>query len=110
MASICDICHRKGSCCVNFTLSGITLEAYPTQLHALVRTAQAGLPFLPNGTNAMWGDEDFKGNHWTFACPLLGSDGRCTDYEHRPFYPCGDYQPQEDHRCALYLENLEGLS
>jgi Fe-S-cluster containining protein len=108
--SLCDICHRKGACCVDFTLSSLFIATYPTQLHALVRTAEAGLPFLPNGTNEKWGDEKFRGDAWVFVCPLLGLDGRCTEYEHRPFYPCGHYPPGEDCLCALHLDNLEGLS
>jgi Fe-S-cluster containining protein len=59
------------------------------------------MPFLP-------AEQDENGE-WRFACPLLGADGRCTDYERRPQI-CRNYEPGQDGLCALHVENLEGLS
>jgi Fe-S-cluster containining protein len=109
--SDCDRCHRKGSCCEGFTLSSLFKDAYPTQLHALVHTAEIGLPFVPTGDNAdMWlGPDVALGDRWLFSCPLLGKDGRCTEYETRP-HACVQYSPSTDSLCALHPDNLEGLA
>ena len=109
MPAECDLCHRKGSCCSGFHISyqaegkrwAIGRYWAPTPLHALVFSAERGMPFLLSIS-----DED---GEWRFDCPLLGEDGRCTDYERRP-QVCRNYEPGQDGLCALYVENLEGLA
>jgi hypothetical protein len=43
-----------------------------------------GLPFMPLDKSEKYG--------WRLRCPLLGRDGRCTDYENRPAL-CRHFQP-----------------
>lgn len=43
-----------------------------------------------------------------FNCDRLGADGRCTDYENRPF-TCRDFKPGTDRLCAEYVHKLNGI-
>lgn len=55
---------------------------------------QLGLPFMPLS--------HAENGAWRFWCPLLGRDGRCTDYENRPAL-CRTYQSGEDALCAEWV-------
>lgn len=106
--SVCDRCRRPGRCCSGFLLSGgWPGHAAETTLEAMVMLAsvstdpaigspgqnQLGLPFLPLGKRT--------DGAWILWCPLLGRDGRCTDYANRPAL-CASYQPLTDGLCAEY--------
>jgi len=94
--SLCDICTRPGRCCSGFTLNiGDDHQVHP--LYILVRMVRAGVPFLP------WYKAP-KG-YWRFWCPLLTEDGRCGEYNDRPF-TCRHYQPLEDGLCAMYTNAI----
>lgn len=94
-----------------FQLNSRTLANCETALEALLVLAMAytpdcngqpklGLPFLPlfRGTNRNVGLDVPR--NWTLWCPLLGKDGRCTDYAHRPLL-CATFLPATDALCVL---------
>ena len=108
--SLCDECVNPGRCCVGINLNGgHFLWDCVTPLEVLVKlagacayapdlgedTVEVGLPFMPLWRNS-------KGD-WLLWCPSLRRDGRCGDYEHRPF-PCRQYPPGRDRLCAMYEE------
>lgn len=96
---LCDNCKRPGRCCSGFALNFV--HQPETNLEALVALATAwpsngalGLPFMP-----LWRT---RAHHWLYWCPLLGRDGRCTDYENRPDL-CRTYQAGSDMLCAMHI-------
>lgn len=97
--SECDACSDPGYCCKRLMLGGVTEEAFPSKLEALVISAAwpfepTGLPFLP---------VTVVSGIWLFTCPVLDWDtGRCSDYENRPSL-CRNYQPKSDALCAMYV-------
>lgn len=91
--SACDSCWRPGHCCNGFVLTGSESGEFTgawSPLALLAELAMNGLPFLPLALTS-------KG-FWRFWCPMLGADGRCTDYENRPQL-CRDYEPGTDLIC-----------
>lgn len=101
--SLCDRCRNPGKCCSHFALNFDNAK-HDTELKVLIMMATAtvrdaggrqttGLPFMPLYRNAE--------GIWRLWCPLLGRDGRCTDYAHRPDI-CAQYQPGQDPLCAEY--------
>ena len=118
--SLCNACRQPGRCCTGFALPirGDTalevlvqlaamhhglFKGHPNRLshedcvdpqrRAHVEHAAVGLPFIP--LNPVPGG-------WRFWCPLLGRDGRCTEYDHRPAL-CRAYQPASDPICAEWV-------
>lgn len=102
-ALLCDHCRRPGRCCSGFALN-LEVSEEETALHLLVRLAtilhqdcqgrpMLGAPFLPLYR---------PGGEWRFWCPLLGHDGRCTDYENRPLL-CAMFQPGADPLCEMHV-------
>ena len=102
-ALLCDRCWRPGRCCSGFALN-LEVNEEETALHLLIRLAaivhsdcqgrpMLGVPFLP-----LYRTPGF----WRFWCPLLGPDGRCTDYETRPEV-CAIFQPGEDPLCEMHV-------
>lgn len=86
--SLCDTCHAPGHCCRKFTVSG----TWPSDPDDAVQAARAaGLPFEPLEVTA---------HGWNWSCPLLGADGRCTEYESRPEL-CRNYKPGQDALCVM---------
>lgn len=113
--SACSKCSDPGKCCRDFPLPRIRTEDYPTALHALAAMATLdyevaerggriaiGFPFVPIRTGAHEGLDD----HWRFRCLNLLPDGRCGDYENRPYGPCVMYTPGEDLLCALHVPKI----
>lgn len=113
---LCDNCVRPGRCCKGFHLGGGGFGRGKTKLEVLVMLASVvtvlsdsgrphiaaksgpayiGLPFLPDQVDA--------GGAWLFMCPLLGQDGRCTEYEARPPL-CRSYEAGSDPLCAMYVD------
>ncbi len=109
-ALLCDHCRQPGRCCsgfgLNLTMRRVRIEPGDeiTGLHVLVMLATAvhqdcrhqptiGVPFMPL--------YELKPGHWRYWCPLLGADGRCTDYENRPRL-CADFTAGTDALCAEY--------
>ena len=46
-----------------------------------------------------------KTGRWRYLCPLLGLDGRCKDYAHRPA-PCRALTPGEAKPCCHYVKSI----
>ena len=129
--SLCDTCRAPGRCCTGFVLGGGDFARGETMLGALVALAtvehygpmdwsripsrkpgetleqytdrlpvqsrHVGLPFMPLHVD--------RYGSWQFWCPLLGRDGRCTDYENRPPL-CREYQPGTDKLCAEWQPRI----
>lgn len=103
--SICDKCYSPGRCCKSFVLFGAddkraTLwvdEDYNEQLK------ERGLPFRFLEVDQVFEAEDAGRQYCSFVatCPLLGPDGRCTDYEARPKL-CKIYEPQSSPLCIHF--------
>jgi Fe-S-cluster containining protein len=124
--SLCDTCRAPGKCCSGFVLNGGAFAMGDTMLEALAKLAslntgligrdgkagpvanpgdylgathvQLGAPFMPLYADAQ--------GRWRFWCPLLGRDGRCTDYEHRPAV-CRGYVAGKDALCAMHEPKVE---
>ena len=102
--SLCDICPRPGHCCTGLSLGGGDFGRFKNGLEVLVEIAgyiRWGedtntvdlLPFMPLRRNEF--------GMWNFWCPNLTREGRCGDYENRPF-ACRHYQPLDDGLCAQH--------
>jgi Fe-S-cluster containining protein len=131
MTSLCDLCARPGACCKNFALSagalhdgaisevGAALAEIVTcsdsngngsfiwgqgvaafaaaRADQRVANVRIGLPFTPSF-------RDVSGR-WRYSCPLLGADGRCTDYANRP-RACHALQPGAQKPCCHYVPGI----
>lgn len=105
--SLCDTCIKPGACCRGLGLHNSEGSLFfETPLHALVAMASYGLPFLPVDS---WYDHYAQADWWadnkarifTYNCPALDADGRCSIYENRPQL-CRDYQPGSDPLCVMH--------
>ena len=117
---LCDACARPDQCCTGFELNGGSFGAGETALEMLVRMAtittatnadanpavvlgkqpppeydhvMVGLPFMPLMKR--------PDGRWLLWCPVLGRDGRCTDYENRPAL-CRSFEAGSDPLCAMH--------
>jgi Fe-S-cluster containining protein len=105
--SACDTCRDPGHCCAGFQLNSgkgdwqsFWVEDGP--LMPLVRMAQMWLPFVPMIRGPIYYvDDGAYYQIWYWGCPLLGEDGRCTDYENRPDL-CVRYEPKSDPLCVEF--------
>lgn len=105
--SLCDTCREPGSCCSGFYLSSPNgtgnFSVWETPLSPLILMATRWLPFLPvvRGPTLHCDEGDYYGiERW--ECPLLGDDGRCTDYDNRPQL-CRDYVAGSDEICVEHV-------
>jgi Fe-S-cluster containining protein len=116
---LCGRCSAPGACCRGFYLNARQLQAAESDVEALGILAglytvdcngrpMLGLPFVPAGYRTSGAG---KGSHPTretpediriFDCTLLGEDGRCTDYAHRPEL-CVRYEPGQDALCIMHV-------
>lgn len=107
--SACDVCPRPGRCCSGLHLNG-PVDECKTALEVLCFMASyiyedcpdthkpdIGLPFIP-----LYKRDD---KYWVHWCPNLLPNGRCGDYENRP-YACRNYQPLDDELCAAYTNAI----
>lgn len=114
--SACDTCRSPGHCCRNIRLFGsrsiapngevvipddvdpkryvasINGECLPFEPAAKLVTYGADLPGRFDGLAIP------TGSTWSWSCPRLQADGRCGDYENRPFL-CRSFKPGEDSLC-----------
>lgn len=95
MASYCDACATPGKCCNGFMLA---IGYRQIGLELLARVAEAWAPFVP-----LFRTDDGPEGSWLWWCPVLGKDGRCTDYANRP-ETCREYEPTRDPLCRHYGE------
>lgn len=101
--SACDTCPKPGACCRGFHLP--LYADHPLKI--LVLMAANWLPYLPVDSryelfeldNENWATD--KRRDYTYNCPALGHDGRCTIYEDRPDI-CRRYQPGQDQLCVVW--------
>lgn len=107
--SLCETCRAPGACCSGFGLN-ITFKADGWMEQAAIDMAERGLPFVPIAPIFGDGGMRLPEGHVPvrFRCTLLGSDGRCGDYENRPDL-CRHYEPASDPLCAEYVRTLRGI-
>lgn len=110
--SACDTCPKPGACCQNFPLN--YQGDLPTRLDALIFAAGmvyeapdkhrtfVGLPFVPTDRGA--------DGRWRWSCVDLLPNGRCGNYENRPYGPCVIYKPGSTTLCVLYDGSEEARS
>lgn len=121
--SACDTCRAPGFCCRNIRLFGNRPSpaangevAFPASLdtvRVLDEIQGEALPFKPVATRETFEPRrlpDWDGpiigetlQTWTWSCPRLGADGRCTDYENRPRM-CRSFEPVVDTLCLMNPE------
>lgn len=118
--SICDSCRDPGACCAGFILfdatSGVR-EPIPFSfwlsdgpLAPLIRMAEWWMPFVPATRSDTYYNDD--GGYYSiqrWGCPLLGEDGRCTDYDNRPEL-CRRYEAKSDTLCVEFEPVLEAAA
>lgn len=113
-SNLCASCTDPGHCCRDFPLSGIYVEDHPTKLDAMIWAASTtyeigedhtrtglGFPFVPLYVS---GDvPEFQS--WRWACVNLLPNGRCGDYDNRPYGPCVIFEPgSDDPLCVMRSE------
>lgn len=105
--STCDTCISPGACCRSFPIPSI--PRYYTALQVMVYMATyapsanklPGLPFINPRKEVIAGEEC-----WVVSCSLVTEDGLCGDYENRPYWPCGSYEPGQDPLCAHHVPKI----
>jgi hypothetical protein len=109
-ANACETCPKPGTCCTAFPLPASNTGKM-TKLEVMVWAASqlytlpdmyrtsVGLPFVPV-KKAFVGDDET----WLWSCVDLLPNGRCGNYENRPYGPCVLYKPGEDRMCAIHPE------
>jgi Fe-S-cluster containining protein len=117
---LCDACAQPGRCCTGFELGGGLFGAGETALEMLVRMATTVTAMTPEGyaiavrTNPTPPDHDHvmiglpfmpfyrrADGRWRLWCPVLGRDGRCTDYENRPAL-CRSFEAGSESLCVMH--------
>lgn len=117
MAEACDACSSPGACCKGFPLVGVTTHqtvTMTTRIEAMIWAAQQiyldpnrerwflGLPFVP--VRRMYDDARMPDDTWLWTCVDLLPNGRCGNYENRPYGPCVIYKPGQDRMCTVHPE------
>lgn len=106
--TLCDICHDPGSCCSGFTLNltylprGIpSAEATERMREKTKDRAHGPYPFVAIAPHRAGSDDaGHDGELWTWGCPKVTSDGRCSIYETRP-EPCRNYEAGTTGLCTM---------
>lgn len=110
-ANACETCPKPGTCCTGFPLPGSDTH-FMTKLEAMVWAASqlyalpdkyrtsVGFPFVP--VKQM--HDGLPGETWLWSCVDLLPNGRCGNYENRPYGPCVLYKPGADRMCAIHPE------
>lgn len=107
--SACDTCRVPGSCCSSFTLNMPVFvdDGEDWKVEAKKRLEWYGLNMFAPVSQRI-GAEGRALNAILYRCTLLGTDGRCTDYENRPQL-CRAYQAGDDALCAEFVQTLKGI-
>lgn len=117
MPSLCDQCFAPGACCrrLNFyggspAIDGGNEKTYwldepiEPQLRAgMGNDVYRPIPFEVFEIKERFIDEETKRPYGkiTFSCRNLLPNGRCGDYENRPWL-CRVFEPAGDHLCVHY--------
>jgi Fe-S-cluster containining protein len=113
MAS-CETCRAPGRCCSGFPLNSSAATNALNEMEVQAWLDQVLTPPL----DWNWGEPDrpdqewrvglpfrplFKDSTgaWRYWCTLLTPEGRCGDYEHRPWL-CSHFQPGSDPLCIEF--------
>lgn len=110
--SLCDRCFAPGQCCKRiqfYSGTEMTLwldEPLEPQLRAMLHADDRDrpMPFRSiDGTVRELRDEETGRPYgtMTFSCVNLTPDGRCGDYENRPWL-CRTFEPGSDRLCVHY--------
>ncbi len=105
----CDTCRQPGACCMGFALTNndghITAWDSESRDQVNARAAGHGLPFraIAKIDTTVDPASGQPYSSWYWGCPVLGADGRCTDYENRPQL-CRTYQPGQDELCVEFKD------
>lgn len=111
--SVCDTCISPGACCRDIPLF---LDPKLTMLEVMVKLAtythdfnlEPGLPFhspVRQEPSEKYPHQNGK-TRWIVQCSYIQPDGRCGNYEHRPHWPCGGYEPGQDPLCVHYVRDI----
>lgn len=110
----CDTCSHPGICCREFALNGATpaggepseVNWYRAEPGEPIARAELSslldgfdLPFRPLARKTVGTDDAGEFETWSFHCPAVSPEGRCTIYEARPAI-CRRYEPGQDAMCA----------
>jgi Fe-S-cluster containining protein len=106
----CDTCSSPGACCKEFPLShhksywmdDVGWESSWQEIlddHNLTFFYPVKLRYVDIAIVSNTGEFRAYGQPLT-SCHRLGADGRCTDYENRPEFPCKAYPPMHDKLCV----------
>lgn len=117
--SACDSCRDPGHCCRAFNLNRhFKPEQTREEVQELIADGVDGfgnpcesVPFEPLIRGWFYGEEGATEPYsvmWTFSCPMLGDDGRCTIYEDRPQI-CRNYEPKRDMICIEFEPKPEDI-
>lgn len=121
--STCDSCRDPGHCCRSFRVDRhFKPETTRAEVTEHLRngtddfsegTTYEVLPFDPqirNGGFYAWPNEEVPHSvMWTFSCPKLGADGRCTIYDTRPEL-CQTFEPKSVALCIEYDVKPEDIT
>lgn len=93
--SLCDTCKDPGHCCREIPIWGIE----KTTLEVIAYIVEQDWPF-----EISYIHEDGRGR---YECRNLLPNGRCGDYENRPFI-CSDFVEASDRLCCHYMPTAPG--
>lgn len=95
--SLCDTCKDPGYCCRDIPI--ISFVKVMTPLEVLAYVVEQEWPF-----QFEFIDEFGRGR---YSCPNLLPNGRCGDYENRP-YICSAFEPAKDALCCHHVPIAPG--
>lgn len=106
--AVCDTCIKPGACCHD-----IPLMMHPgwTKLEMMIFLAtywpdenRETLPF--HSPRLIKQDYTPEYDMWVVDCMNILPDGRCGDYENRPYGPCVVYEPGECRLCVHHVKDI----
>lgn len=107
MSANCDTCRSPGICCRGFVLSMGYFRENDWREQVQAKLDQHGLPFIPVRVLPRGYIEEGAVIP-VFDCPLLGADGRCSDYDQRPDL-CRTFEPGSDGLCVEHVNSFKGV-